>query len=74
MKVFFRTIISVDQLSIYGAVSDVCEECKTCHVRTGRLVVAGQSHPLFVPSVMKTHIPLTDDAQEEDPAKIPRTS
>ena len=30
-------------------------------------VVAGQSNPLFVPSVMKTHIPLTDDpAQEED--------
>ena len=63
----FRTIISVKQLSIYGAVSELCEECKTCHVRTGRLVVAGQSNPLFVPSVMKTHIPLTDDpAQEED--------
>ena len=29
--------------------------------------MAGQSNPLFVPSVMKTHIPLTDDpAQEED--------
>ena len=28
----------------------------------------GQSNPLFVPSVMKTHIPLTDDPaqQEED--------
>ena len=27
----------------------------------------GQSDPLFVPSLMKTHIPLTDDpAQEED--------
>ena len=63
----FRTIISVNQLSIYGAVSDLCEECKTCHVRTGRPVMAGQSNLLFVPSVMKTHIPLTDDpAQEED--------
>ena len=31
----FRTIISVNQLSIYGAVSDMCEECKTCHDRTG---------------------------------------
>ena len=52
---------------IYGAVSDICEECNTCHDRTGRPVVAGQSNPLFVPSVMKTHIPLTDDpAQEED--------
>ena len=45
----------------------MCEECDTCHDRTGRLVVARQSNPLFVPSVMKTHIPLTDDpAQEED--------
>ena len=27
----------------------------------------GQSNPLFVPSVMKTHIPLTDDpAQPEE--------
>ena len=33
----------------------------------GRPVVEGQSNPSFVPSVMKTHIPLTDDpAQEED--------
>ena len=29
--------------------------------------MAGQSDPLFVPSVMKTHTPLTDDpAQKED--------
>ena len=29
--------------------------------------MAGQSDPLFVPSVMKTHIPLTDDpVQVED--------
>ena len=45
----------------------MCEECDTCHDRTGRLVVARQSNPLFVPSVMKTHILLTGDpAQEED--------
>ena len=63
-----RTIISVNQLSIYGAVADMCEECDSCHDRTGRPVVEGQSNPLFVPSVMKTHIPLTDDPaqQEED--------
>ena len=67
IKTVLRTIISVNQLSIYGAVSSLCEECKTCHVRTGRLVLAGQSDPLFVPSVMKTHTLLTDDlAQEED--------
>ena len=66
IETVLRTIISVDQFSIYGAVSDLCEECKTCHVRTGRLVVAGQSDPLFVPSVMKTHTPLTDDPAQEE--------
>ena len=46
----------------------MCEECDSCHDRTGRPVVEGQFNPLFVPSVMKTNIPLTDDpAQEEDP-------
>ena len=38
IETVFRTIISVNQLSIYGAVSDLCEEYKACHVRTGRLV------------------------------------
>ena len=69
VETFFRTSISVNQFSIYGGVSDLCKECKTCHFRTGRLVVAGQSDPLFVPSVIKTHTHtlLTDDlAQEED--------
>ena len=67
IETVFRTIVSVNQLSLYGAVSNLCEECKTCHVGTGRLVLAGQSDPLFVPSVMKTHTPLTDDlAKEED--------
>ena len=67
MEIRLKLFLSVNQLSIYGAVSDMCEECDICPDRTGRLVVARQSNPLFVPSVMKTHIPLTDDpAQEED--------
>ena len=33
----FRTIISVSQLIFYGAVSDLCEEYKSCHVRQGDL-------------------------------------
>ena len=67
IETVFRTVISVNQLSIYGAVSDLCEECKSCHVRTGRPVLVGQSDPFFVPSVMMSHTPLTDDpAQEED--------
>ena len=68
VETVFRTIISVNQLSIYGAVSHLCEEYKSCHVRTERLVLAEQSDPLFVPksSLMKTHIPLTDDPAQED--------
>ena len=40
IETVFRTIISVNQLSIHGGVSDLCEEYKACHVRTGRLVLA----------------------------------
>ena len=63
-----RTVISVNQLIIYGAVSDLCEEYKSCPVGTGRLVMAGQSDPLFVPtsSLMKARTPLTDDPAQED--------
>ena len=41
IETVFRTFISVDQLSIYGAVSDLCEEYKACHVRTGKLCFGG---------------------------------
>ena len=57
IETVFRTVISVNQFSIYGAVADMCEECDSCHDRSGRPFVEGQSNPLFVPSVMKTHIP-----------------
>ena len=46
----FRTIISVNQLSIYGTVSDLCEEYKACQTRTERPVLARQSDPLFAPA------------------------
>ena len=53
--------------SILGAVSDVCDECKSCHVKTERPVLVGQIVPLFVPtSVMKTSTPSTDDPAQED--------
>ena len=50
IETFFRTIISVNRLSIYGAVSDACEEYSTCQTRTVRPVLAGQSDPLFEPA------------------------
>ena len=68
METVFRTIFSVNRLSIYGAVSDLCEEYKSCHVRTVRPVLAGQFGPLFVPRsmLMKTPTPSTDDPAQED--------
>ena len=68
IETVFRTLTSVNQLSIYGAVAEMCEECDSRHDRTGRLVVEGQSNPLFVPksSLMKTPTPLTDDRAQED--------
>ena len=57
IETVFRTIISVNQHSIYGAVSDVCEEYGTCQARTGRPVLAGQSDPLFVPTSSLTTTP-----------------
>ena len=63
----FRTTISVNQFSLYGAVAEMCEECESCHDRTGGPIVRGQSSPSFMPSVIKTNIPLNDDdlAHEE---------
>ena len=50
IELVFRTIISVNQLSIYGAVSKLCEEYCSCQTRTGRLVVAEQSDPHIAPA------------------------
>ena len=62
----FRTIISVNQVSIYGAVSDMSKECNVCKEGKDRLVVTGQSNPLFVQSVMETPTTSTDDPAQED--------
>ena len=61
----FRTIVSVNQLSLYGAVAEMCEEYESYHHRTGRPVVGGESDSSFVPSVIKTNMPLTDDPAQE---------
>ena len=50
IETVLRTIVSANRLSVYGAVSDVCEESSTCQTRTVRLVLAGQSDPLFEPA------------------------
>ena len=65
IETIFRTITSVNQLSLYGAVAEMCEEYESYHDRTVRPVVGGQSSSSFVPSVMKTNIPLIDDPAQE---------
>ena len=68
IETVFRTIISVNQLRIYGAVSDLCDEYKACQVRTVRLVLAGQSDPLFGPASLLMNTPTlsTEDPAQED--------
>ena len=58
----------VNQLSLYGAVAEICEEHESFHDRTEEPVVRGQSSSSFMPSVIKTNMPLNSDdpAQEED--------
>ena len=57
----FRTIIAVNQLSLYGAVAEMCEEYETFHDRTEKPVVGGQSSSSLVLSVIKTNVPLNND-------------
>ena len=62
IETVFRTIISVNQISLYGAVADMCEECESLHDGSGQPdKVMGQS---IVLSEIKTKVPLEND----DPA------
>ena len=58
IETFFRMIVSANQLSLYGAVAEICEEYESLHERTGRPVVMGQS---VVLSAIKTEVPLDSD-------------
>ena len=67
LKLFHRTIISVNQLSLHGAVAQICEEYETFHDGTVKPVVGRQS--LFVPNMIKTDVPLesVDGARKDLP-------
>ena len=55
LKQFFRIIISANQLSLYGAVANMCEECESLHDRLRQPdMVMGQSSVL---SQIKTEVP-----------------
>ena len=57
----FRIIASANQLSLYGAVAEMCEEYESLHDRSGRPdKVMGQS---IVLSEIKTEVPLENDFQ-----------
>ena len=64
IETIFRIIVSANQLSLYGAVAEICEEYESLHERTGRPVVMGQSSSSLVLSAIQTEVPLDND----DPA------
>ena len=67
IKTVFRTIISENQLSLDGAVTQICEEYETFHDRTEQPDVRGQSSSSFVPSVIMTEVLLDcDDLARKD--------
>ena len=47
IETIFRIIVSANQLSLYGAVAEMCEEYETLHDRSGQPVVGGQSSSSF---------------------------
>ena len=55
----FRTITSVNQLSLYGTVAEMCEEYESFHA--GRPAEGEQSSSSFVPNVINTNVPLNND-------------
>ena len=62
IETVFRMIVAANQLSLYGAVANMCDECESLHDRSGQPdVVMGQS---LVLSEIKTEVPLEND----DPA------
>ena len=43
IETIFRIMVSANQLSLFGAVAEICEEYEFLHERTVRPVVMGQS-------------------------------
>ena len=61
LRLFRIIVYSANQLGLYGAVAEICEEYESLHELMGRLVVIEQS---LVLSAIKTEVPLESD----DPA------
>ena len=54
IETIFRIIVFANQLSLYGAVAEICEEYESLHEKTHQPVVRGQSSSSFVPNVIKS--------------------
>ena len=64
IETIFRIIVFANQLSLYAAVANMCDECESFHERTERHVVMGQS---IVLSAIKTEVSLDcDDPTNQD--------
>ena len=66
IETIFRIIVSANQLNLYGAVAEICEEYESLHERTESPVVMGHSSSSLVLSVIKTEVPLDCD----DPVNV----
>ena len=62
IETIFRIVVSANQLSLYGAVANMCEECESLHDRLGQPdKVMGQS---IVLSEIKTEVSYVNDDPE----------
>ena len=52
IETIFRIIASANQLSLYGAIAEMCEEYETLQERSGQPIIVGQSSSSLVPSVI----------------------
>ena len=67
VETILRIFVSANQLSLHGAVAEICEEYEFLHERTERPVVMGQSSSSLVLNVIKTEVPLDcDDPVNQD--------
>ena len=67
IETIFRIIVSANQLTLYGAIAEICEECESLHERTERPVGMGQSSSSIALSAIKTEVPLDcDDPANQD--------
>ena len=68
----YRIILSVNQLSVYGAVAATCEECEDHQDRTGQpVILVGQS---IVLGEVKAEVLVHDEDPRNDQIAIHSTS